>query len=74
MTTDSGLQIDETGYAVDVCPAGYTVAMENEIRHYNFENRLLAEWPVRNVTEVEADEKSVAYNDPEAGEVRVIEL
>lgn len=74
VTTDSSLQIDETGYAVDVCLAGYIVAMENEIRHYNFENRLLAKWPVRNVTEVEADEKSVAYNDPEAGEVRVIEL
>ena len=74
VTTDSGLQINETGYAVDVCPAGYIVALEDEIRHYTFENRLLAEWPVRNVTEVEADEKSVAYNDPDAGEVRVIEL
>lgn len=74
VTTDSGLQINETGYAVDVCPAGYIVALEDEIRHYTFENRLLAEWPVMNVTEVEADEKCVAYNDPDAGEVRVSEL
>lgn len=74
VTTDSILQINETGYAVDVCLGGYIVALEDVIRHYNFENSLLAEWPVRNVTEVEADEKSVAYYDPDAGEVRVIEL
>lgn len=74
IVTDSGLCALDTVYAVAICSMGYVVAYNECICLYNYQNDLQKEWKVAGVTEMEADERRVAYFEGRTGEVEFLSM
>lgn len=72
--TDSDLRVFDTVYAIAICSRGYVVAYNGNVCLYDYQNTLQKEWAVSGVTEMEADERQIAYFDGKTGEVKFLKM